>query len=356
MNDQFKKIKEQIFNLSSKVWLYLAVGTLLVGAGLFFLFFRPNNQLIASIGFGSEQTEQYRHPLTGEWQEEEIDQPSVFGVIVENMSESWPLVGLEDAFLAIEAPVEAGIPRILAFYDSNEEVEKIGPVRSVRPYFIDWNDEFKALFAHVGGSNAALDIISSRGTFDLNQFTNGQYFWRGQDRYAPHNVYTSTDLLQSAYELRVEQSRAPESIYGLWWFKDDAPSGIEEVPEVTLDFSRFEEYQITWKYDLESNQYHRSQDGGEHTMENGEKIIANNVAIIVTDIRILDSVGRRSIKTIGEGEAVILQDGRTINGSWKKTAVGERLRFYNEAYEEILWNAGKTWIEVLPNKEDIEIK
>jgi hypothetical protein len=295
----------------------------------------------------------FRHPLTGAPVESEVEPPHVFGVMVENMVDSWPQSGLEDAFLVIEAPVEAAIPRFIAFFSEEQNVEKIGPVRSARPYYVDWANELNALYAHVGGSDAALGLISSNGTFDLNEFSFGQYFWRSADRVAPHNVYTSTELLGSALERRQEQEVAPEPEYGAWTFKADEPRR-GEAPDVMVDFST-PAYRVTWTYDVSSNIYRRLQAGLPHDMQDGDAILANNVAVLVTAITVIDSIGRREVETIGEGEALILQDGRLIVGTWKKPSVHERLRFYGADGAEIRWNAGKTWIEVIQSKENAAV-
>ncbi|MBI4598854.1 DUF3048 domain-containing protein [Candidatus Uhrbacteria bacterium] len=299
------------------------------------------------------QTE--RHPLTGLPVAEPVEPPSVFGVMVENMADSWPQSGLEEAFLVIEAPVEAAIPRFLAFYGDDQEVDKIGPVRSARPYYLDWNAEWDALYAHVGGSDAALSLIASGGTFDLNEYWNGRFFWRAKDRHAPHNVYTSSELLKLALGERQERGSTPDSSYGLWTFKDDWP--VDEtfvVSEVTIDFW-LPVYRIAWEYDPETNAYLRSQAGKPHRMGTGNRISTNNVAIMETDVQILDDVGRRKIRTIGTGRALVFQDGRLIRGTWSKPMPEERLRFFDASGEEIRWNAGKTWIEVVPTLEDVDI-
>ena len=291
----------------------------------------------------------FRHPLTGVRSETEIEHPNVFSIMVENMVESWPQIGLDQAFLVIEAPVEAGIPRFLSFYTEDQEIEKIGPVRSARPYYVDWAQELKSFYAHVGGSNAALDLIASTGTFDLDEFSHGQYFWRSTDRYAPHNVYTSTELMRSAFKLREERGRVPSPLYGLWTFKDDDPTSDEEVDDIVVDFST-PTYRATWEYDSQENDYIRLQAGSQQLMQDGAELRANNVVVMISDVQIIDSIGRRKIKTIGEGDAWIFQDGKKIEGSWEKPSVSERLRFF-DGENEIEWNAGSTWIELIPSEE-----
>lgn len=331
-------------------WLIFLLGCFLLGLVFITYTFRdlwwkktpPSNKTTAV-----ETVLPFRHPLTGEPIATEVAKPQVFGVMIENSAEAWPLSGLEEAFLVIEAPVEAGIPRFLAFFDANQTVEKIGPVRSARPYYIDWAQEFGALYTHVGGSPAALEQIRNSGLFDLNQFWNDKYFWRSPDRLAPHNVYTSSELLN---RVLINQEESQKFDYGLWSFKDDAP--VEN--SLDSDLSLYQDsslYQVYWQYNREENNYLRLQHNEEMKASDGDFIKANNVAVVYTTISIIDSIGRREIETVGQGEALVLQDGKQITAVWKKEAAEDRLRFYAEDGKEIKWNAGKTWIEVLSTIE-----
>lgn len=302
----------------------------------------------------SQQTKEAigRHPLTGFSIYEETGLPRVYGVMIDNHEDAWPQVGLDQAFLVYEAPVEAGISRMLAFYYEGQEVEKIGPVRSARPYFLDWNNELDAVYAHVGGSNAALDRIASGGTFDLNQYWLDGYFWRALNRYAPHNVYTSTELLDAYVEMKTQKGTVADSLYESWQFKEPVFEQTAETERIELSFYP-PIYVAEWKFDAQTNRYVRFQAGSAHTMENGGQIMADNVAVVVTDVTILDAVGRRKIRTIGEGEAFVFQDGKKIEGRWKKTSESQRLRFYDKDGHELAFNPGVTWVEVIPDVADL---
>ncbi|MEK7620002.1 MAG: DUF3048 domain-containing protein [Patescibacteria group bacterium] len=297
----------------------------------------------------------YRHPLTGVAVSEEVEPSQVFAVMVDNHEEAWPPSGVEQAFLVIEVPVEAGIPRMLAFFTQEQVVEEIGPVRSARPYFLDWVAELDAQYVHVGGSNAALDLIASGGTFDMNQYWWGEYFWRANgNRYAPHNVFTSTELLNAFYTLREEAGVAPTRLYDLWTFKDPEPTNAES--SLYIDFWS-PVYVVDWIYDEKTGRYAREQFNEPHVVESGAQIMADNVAVVITDIEIIDNVGRREIRTTGEGEGYVLQDGVAIEATWKKPSTSERLKFYNRVSgEEIVMNAGTTWIEVVGSFDDIMIQ
>ncbi len=292
----------------------------------------------------------FRHPLTGAVIDAPMQSlPQVFAVMIENSADAWPLAGLQDAFLVIEAPVEAGIPRFEAFFSDDAATEKIGPVRSARPYYLDWASEFDAVYAHVGGSPEALDLIPSMSLTDCNEFFNGTYFYRWSARYAPHNVYTTMrELLLFANNADLETPH-----YDSWQFKSDAAG--DDAQSLSLDWSSGTTYDVDWNYDAITNAYVRDQRGVNVFLEKGEQTRANNVAVMESDIEIVDEMGRRHIRTIGEGRAMIAQDGRVIFGTWKKASQAERLRFYDEAGNEMMMNAGKTWVEVVSSLGQVRV-
>jgi hypothetical protein len=339
--------------LQVKSHLTLVIAVLLavivmLSVTLFFVFRAPGDQFVSN-GQDDDIQEHdtaIRHPLTGAVLETPlIPLPQVFAVMIENSADAWPLAGLDEAFLVIEAPVEGGIPRFVAFYSSQDSAAKIGPVRSARPYYLDWADELQAVYAHVGGSPEALDLIKQVGTIDLNEFWNGKYFWRDTKRFAPHNAYTSVDLLSAA--LSKLSLSAP--VYQSWRFKHDNPATADQALSLTVDWGSASAYDVTWEYQPESNTYLRQQGGEIAKTQAGGTILANNVIAIATDITVVDGVGRRHIRTLGEGDAVIMQDGRLILGRWKKSTRTDRLRFYTVDGSEVSMNAGKTWIEVVPS-------
>ncbi len=295
-----------------------------------------------------------RHPLTGEKLAEEMkDVPQVYGVMIENSADAWPLSGVEDAFLVIEAPVEGNIPRFLAFFSDEQSVERIGPVRSARPYYLDWAEEFSSLYVHVGGSPQALSLLAANESLsDLNEFYQGEYFWRDHTRYAPHNAYTSTELLaQGAQEMKMTMP-----MYDAWMFTDDAVLDDRGQESASLNWSDGSLYDVAWRYQQEENVYLRMQGKQEVTSADGDNVDAANIIVLETDIEVIDAVGRRSIETLGEGKAIVFQNGTHIDATWKKNDASERSRFYDrETGEEISFVAGKSWIEVVDNLGDVTI-
>jgi hypothetical protein len=292
-------------------------------------------------------SEVFRHPLTGVPMASGMTMfPQVFGVMIENSADAWPLSGVDDAFLVIEAPVEGNIPRLIAFYGSDQSVEKIGPVRSSRAYYIDWNTELGGIYAHVGGSPEALALLDERGVFDLDQFFQSEYFYRDeQTRYAPHNVYTTTDDLQkSVEEIHRVYDVTEDPQYETWLFQDGI-SNASDVQTIHVEWPSSSLYNADWLYTPETNAFTRRQGGGTYT--------AQNIVVIETEIAVIDAVGRKELRTVGTGRALVYRNGETITGTWKKLSPTERLRFYDEAGKEVVMNAGKTWIEVVDDLDRV---
>lgn len=308
------------------------------------MFARRDDGVVLEVPLRVEQPA-IRHALTGAPLAEADGAHRIFAVMVENSADAWPLSGVEEAFLAIEAPAEADIPRFVAFYaDDQPAVDTIGPVRSARRYYLDWVAEFSALYAHVGGSPAALAAIPSLTSItNFDEFFNGSFFWRAKDRYAPHNAYTSTDLLvrgAEAKELAAVQV-AP------WRFVVPAEIGASGV-RMDVDWMEGTTYDLSWRM-REDGQYVRYRGERPVLAADGDEYVVANVIALETDIRVVDAVGRKEVVTIGEGAAVALVAGEKIDARWRKESAEERLRFYRaDNGEEIVFAPGKTWIGVLP--------
>ena len=269
-------------------------------------------------------------------------EPGVYAVMIENHSEARPQSGIADASLVYEAIVEAPITRFLAIFSADRKVEKIGPVRSARPFYVDWAKEFGAPYAHVGGSDAALKQLAAY-KYDLNEFFNGKYFWRSSTRTPPHNVYTSFDFISRAV---ADKAWTLAGDFETWLFKPDAALAERgDVKSIKVDFLT-PAYAVEWRYEKDQNEYVRLQSGHAHVDSVGKIIRAKNVAVMHVKSKVIDDYGRLDVQTLGNGAAEIFLDGKMFSGKWRRNTLNERTRFFNDRGDEIRFNAGATWIEV----------
>ncbi|MDO8584147.1 MAG: DUF3048 domain-containing protein [bacterium] len=264
-------------------------------------------------------------------------------VVVENHSTARPLSGVSKASVAIEAPVEGGITRFILLFDATTTVPEIGPVRSARPYYVDWARSWFASFFHVGGSPDALTKIRSLGANfnNIDEMTNGRFFWRSSGRFAPHNTYTSQELMnQAVHDKNFSQATMPI----LWHFKDAATT-TERGDVLTIKIPYGNVYNVTWKFNKERGVYVRYQAGLAQKDKDGSPVESDNVVLIKTDSQVLDKEGRLQLRTTGSGDAMAYRDGNKYPLRWTR-ATGQTLKFESTDGTEFILNRGKTWIEV----------
>jgi hypothetical protein len=224
-------------------------------------------------------------------------------------------------------------------------VDEIGPVRSARPYFVDWADGLNAMYAHVGGSPEALSRISSLSRFqDLNEYSNGWAFWRSSRRSAPHNVFTRTELLMQA----AGNKKYAPGTFRSWFYYDFSPDAPkhEAVDHISVPYDGA--YAAEWKYDAATNSYTRYQNGSVQKDADGSVVTSTNVVVLLTDAQVLDDVGRLRIRTTGKGKALLFSSGDMQEVTWARVS-GEHIRFLTVDGRDAAFARGKTWISVLIN-------
>lgn len=105
----------------------------------------------------------YVNPLTGEGCARDIAQKRPVAVMLNNLKKALPQLGVSQADIIYEAPAEGGITRMLAVFQSVEEVGNIGSVRSARDYYVSLAMGHDALYLHAGGSPGAYAAIKNWG-------------------------------------------------------------------------------------------------------------------------------------------------------------------------------------------------
>jgi len=287
--------------------------------------------------------------------------PLLTSVMIENHTESRPQSGLADASVVYEAPVEGQISRFLAIYPLGVEVDQVGPVRSARPYYLDWAREYgEPMYMHVGGSPQALSLIKQYGMYDRDEMVYGaNNFWRSGNRYAPHNVYTSSELWQKAHDGR-DWEAAPTydgwqfGDMGLCFLEDEEKREYDCAEEIVASFNP-PAYEAVWKYNKQSMKYERYQMGKLHKDADGEKIVADTVIVQRVETVVLDNEGRLGMTTVGEGEAIVFRDGYRIDGTWKKEGGTSRTEWVGVDGKNIRLKSGKIWVEVVNQHGAVEV-
>lgn len=316
--------------MSKRVRIIIAIAiVVLLAGGIAYAAFRGDED--------TDEPEPSISQLTGEEIEPELADRPVLGVVIENTEEARPQNGLDSAGIVFETVTEGDITRTLAFYQEDMP-EEFGPIRSLRPYFVDWVMGFDASIAHVGGSAEALQLVKQRDTKSLNQFDHPEPYYRVDNRPAPHNMYASpNDLRDLQNELDHEKSQfriIPRS--------DDSPSDDPTATTVNIDYSTAA-FEVAFHYDASGNAYTRHLAGDPH-IDNatGQPITVKNVVVIMTESQ------EDTTKATGSGEALVFKNGDVQEVTWQKTNYDERIELIDEEGSQIDLNRGDSWFAVLP--------
>lgn len=285
----------------------------------------------------------YYSPLTGlEAPDEAATQRSATAIMIENSPDARPQSGLQQAEIIYEAIAEGGITRFVALYQQNKP-ELIGPVRSLRMYYVDWIAPYDASVAHVGGSRQALEEIRNGHYRDIDQFFNSNTYWRASDRYAPHNVYTSFAKLDELNAAKGFTASKPAGIV-----RGDAPPAGETASHINVTMSG-PTYNSTWDYNTDRKTYLRSQAGAPHSDREHGQLDAQVVVVLnMTMNHVMEDGYRENYQTTGSGDATIFANGQAIHATWHKADRKSQLSFTNTDGQPLPLPRGKTWISAVP--------
>ncbi|OGM05824.1 hypothetical protein A2125_01995 [Candidatus Woesebacteria bacterium GWB1_43_5] len=316
--------------------------------------------------------------------------------VIENHLDSRPPSGLSRADVVYEVVAEGGITRFLGvFYCGTAEADtRIGPIRSARVYLVNWAAEYadSPLFVHSGGANTICKTcpggVKSRSqvarevdAFSLLTELGWRYFngnaldagtnigypevWRDYERIlgaaSEHTYMGSTDKL---YDVGIERGFGYKNSDGVAWnksfsswkFVDGAPQ-TPTASKISFEFwSNKADYNVVWEYDKTNNIYKRSNGGKEHIdLDNKARLQAKNVVIqFVKERGPVDQESHMFYEAVGQGKALIFQNGSVIEGAWKKSSLSSRTKFFDSKGAEVSFVRGPIWIEAVPAGNEID--
>lgn len=316
-------------------------------------------------------------------------------VMIENSTDARPQSGLGSADVVYEAVAEGGITRFGAVYYCGVSAKDtvVGPVRSARIYFVNTASEYNyPLYVHVGGANCspsdpnnpsrtcqtdpkvqALELmdkygwVGSRGN-DLNQFSIGfPTFWRDYERMGrtvatEHTMYSSTEKLwKYAAGTRGWTNENPKGDdwkddFTKWTWKDDAAEGDRGNQAPSFGFwENFSDFNVAWHYDQLTNLYKRDNGGEPHKDMNDDAQFDAKVVVVqyVKETGPVDALKHMYYEVVGTGDALVFQDGKVIEATWKKAARESRTTFVDSKGKAITFNRGPVWIEQIPSDNKV---
>ena len=307
-------------------------------------------------------------PLTGLRTSAGILKRPALAIKIDNHSEARPQVNLDRADIVYEEPVEGGITRFIAVFQSRD-AGKIGPVRSARLTDLDVLRQYgKPILAFSGAASYVLRAIRNSYIVSMPHGAFGGLYRRDSSRWAaPHNLFTATSGLW-----RIGARRRPTAIppnlyvFGPLIQPPPAPAPTSSatpsptpslIPRVYPSGKRVivpfgGAYTADWRFVSRYGKYLRWSGSARHTLVGGAQVSANNVVIMMVRVRSANkdasAKGTPQLRLVGSGPVVLLRNGVRIVGTWSRGNLASPTIFTDAYGRRMTFAPGNTWIELVP--------
>ncbi len=280
-------------------------------------------------------------------------------VMIDNHSGAWPQANLDKAYMVYEIIVEGGETRLMALF-KGQNLDKIGPVRSSRHYFLDYALENDAIYVHHGWSPQAQSDITTLGVNNINGIQeSSSNFWRVKDKSAPHNLFTSTEsILKIAERKGYSKTSNKKSVLNYVANEVQLPATAVSATSVTIPHSNLQT--VKYEYDEQTKTYKRyARNKLQTDYITGEPVTTKNIIITMCDNYTLEdkeNKGRQGLKNIGTFKGYYITEGKAIEIQCTKNARDEQTVYKDLNGKEIEVNDGNTFVNICPTDAKLVIE
>jgi len=282
-------------------------------------------------------------------------------IIINNIRQAQPTVGVGQADIIYEAIVEGGATRLMLLLADYEEVPVFGSVRSMRDYYIDLSEGHDAIFVHAGGATSAytetfnrnidrLDGVNRVDRRDRASMTYFESFYRDSERRRTmaleHTMMTSGQGIVAGIRKANYRTRHAVDYAGSFNFNPEFTElpGNTVANYVSVPFSSH--FHPEFIYNPGDKLYYRTQFGAAHLDgATGEQLRFDNVIVIFaqyTDLRVPQ--GYLACELTGTGFGFYINSGKYITIRWRKDTRDSGMYLYNLDHSDLYLNPGKSFI------------
>ena len=271
---------------------------------------------------------------------------------IDNNLNARPQSGLQEADTVMEILVEGGMTRFLAFF-MDKASSYVGPIRSARPTDPTLVRPYGGILVVSGATAGLIPAIRELGVPVLEEVRAPTMF-RIANRNAPHNLYADTELVREYIDARGYLFN--QNVEPLYRFGNDQTNWSDDAGRVTIKYSEFTT--VIWKQDGEQysrfivDGYSPTKDAEAHNFitRDGYTDILNTSTIVIIQGPLYNDEATTlpSVLTVGVGPLTIINNGKYIQGTWRRNDIDDPFEFYDNDTNKIQVPPSKQWIHLLP--------
>jgi hypothetical protein len=289
--------------------------------------------------------EEERWPLTGLLAPSGVADRPALVVKVDNTAGARPQLGLADADLIIEEPVEGGLTRLAGMFHAALP-EVVAPVRSLRTSDIGIVAPTGGALVASGGAERVLRMIDDAEVTVLTEGDAG--IGRDPSRRAPYNV--TVDL--AATLDNVSDLDVPSIPYLEWAPGAEVPTGGTPVTSADIVFSAV--HTTSWDWNPDEDVWSRRHD----LAEPGQAFTPANVLVlhvVTRDAGYTDPAGNPVDEVVFDepGDALLLTGGVAVAAAWMVDGDVAAFGVSDEVGDGLSIPPGKTWIALVPERGSV---
>ena len=317
-----------------------------------------NNSETSYVSLGVVPTQNYtpgiNSPVNGLIMSSTANNSIVIGIKNDNNLNARPQSGPQHADAVVEVLVEGGMTRFInIFYQSDTTYH--GPIRSARPTDPTMLKPLGGVLVVSGATGGLIPEIVNMGVPVITD--SRPEFYRISSRKAPHNLYADTKILKSsAISKGYKKTDTPQPLFP--WGDPSFDNWINNS-YLTLPFSGFTETTWTWNGSSYSRTYfdaykNKRKDNIHYWSDingnTGEILFETVIALFCEPY--IHPLQLPSVKTIGEGRAVILHGGKMLDARWKRGSNSDPFHIVDSNNNILYVPKGKVWISLVPNTKN----
>ena len=283
-----------------------------------------------------------------------------YAVMINNIGTARPLQsGLQDAYIIYEMIVEGGLTRYMALF-MDQNIDRIGSIRSSRHYYLDYALENDAIYVHHGQSPQAQADFSALNV-DRIVVDDSKTGWRDKSLKvsSEHTLFTSTSKLANGIgKKRTTRNKDLLLNYSAKSVDLASIANNKVANKVSIPYSN--SVVSSYEYDPEAKVYKRFVNGKEHTdyVTKKQYTFKNIITYQVKNTTLNDgeNKGRQTLHNIGSGTGYYISEGIAIPIKWEKKSRSEQTKYTLEDGSELKVNDGNTFIQIQPTDRTLTIE